>query len=124
MSTGVAARTHSRIGLWLFACALALRLLIAPGMMPVVSAKGITIELCTAQGAVEVTLPGQPVHDPDRGQCPFAALGIAPLLAAPAPLAAPQPAATASQPPALRLARPHIGAPAPPPPARGPPAFA
>lgn len=106
----------------LIALAIALRVLIAPGFMPVFAADGITVSLCTAQGAVEVELPGkapaQKAHDP----CPWGALAAPPLTPeAPLLVAIPFTVATvaASLPAALR---PHIGAPAPPPPATGPPA--
>lgn len=113
-----------RFGLALIVLGLALRMFVAPGTMPVATPEGATLTLCTAQGPVQYKLdihgsqPAAKAHDP----CPYGALGALPLLPelviAVAPLVFPA---------ALQLvlspadARPHIGVPAPPPPATGPP---
>lgn len=112
---------RTEAALALVALALALRLLIAPGFMPVAGPQGFTVSLCTAQGPVDVQIPGkapaQTAHDP----CPYAALGFPPLIPAVAALAGlPVPLARAIV-AAPGLQRPHIGAPAPPPPSTGPP---
>lgn len=116
-----------RIGLALIALGLALRLAIAPGMMPVATPAGMTLTLCTAQGPVTYTLDihGQKAPDKAHDPCPYGAMAAVPLLplpilplaslireAVPLPLFGPA------------VSRPHIGAPAPPPPATGPPALA
>lgn len=110
--------------MWLVACALAMRLIIVPGMMPVIGDGSITISMCTGTGAADVRLPGKP-DMPMRGDkgCAFAALAMA---APPeAQLAVTAPTALDPVAPALPplAARPHLGATAPPPPAIGPPAL-
>ncbi len=116
-----------RFGLALIALGVALRVLIAPGMMPVPTSAGVTLTLCTAQGPVAYQLdihgkqPASAAHDP----CPYAAMGAIPLVAAPVALAVVHvitPLALAPFKPAD--VRPHIGAPAPPPPSTGPPLLA
>ena len=108
----------------LIALAIALRLLIAPGMMPVATPNGITITLCTAEGAKTVLVdlgdkaPASKAQDP----CPYAMLGLTPLLTSAAPFAAPLLAwAGSSHGLFPKLLCPHLGVPAPPPPATGPP---
>jgi hypothetical protein len=121
------------LGLWLVACALAVRLIVAPGFMPVASADGITVSMCTGQGAVDVRLTGDatrhlagksdPAMQGSQG-CAFASLAVATAPDLPAVLAAPallSPVAAAIIPLA---ATPHIGVPAPPPPPIGPPSLA
>lgn len=120
------------LGLWLVACALALRLIVAPGFMPVASADGITISMCTGQGAVDVRVTGDvarhlvgksdPVMQGTQG-CAFASLAVATAPDLSAVLAAPvllSPVAAAIIPLA---STPHIGVPAPPPPSIGPPSL-
>ncbi len=120
------------VGLWLVACALALRLIVAPGFMPMAGADGITISMCTGQGAVDVRLTGDAARHlsgksdpaiPGAKSCAFAALAVATTPDLPAALAAPallSPVAAAIIP---LTAAPHIGVPAPPPPSIGPPAL-
>ena len=113
-----------RIGLALIGLGLALRILIAPGMMPVATPAGMTLTLCTAQGPVEYKLdihgkqPAAKAHDP----CPYGAMAAVPLVPVPAVLSAAI-IAYVSAVPTLAPAseRPHVAVPAPPPPARGPP---
>lgn len=123
-------RTWGRgAALALLGLALAARLLIAPGYMPVVTDAGVTVTLCTGSGPVAVKLPLEPhKQPPEKGDktsnsCGFGALALAPLLPDPPDLAIR--AYVQAQPPFIpaRL-RPHIGAAAPPPPSTGPPAFA
>lgn len=111
-----------RFGLALIALGLALRILIAPGMMPVATPQGTTLTLCTAQGPVEYKLdihgqqPAGEAHDP----CPYGALAAVPLvpvILAIAPLLSFVVLPVSSP----AVTRPHVGAPAPPPPATGPP---
>ena len=95
----------SRLTLSLFATALALRLLIAPGMMPVASTHGVTMADC----------PGQMQHgrgEPVTPGCPFAAIA-APAVAPVAPMLALAP---------LGPAAPTVAMPAPAERAHGPPA--
>ncbi|WP_083579276.1 hypothetical protein [Tardibacter chloracetimidivorans] len=113
-----------KLGLALIALGLAFRILIAPGLMPQASPEGLTLTLCTAQGPVEYRLdlhkaqPEPAAHDP----CPYGALAAMPLLPELAVAVAPlvfEAATLLSGVPAE--ARPHVGAPAPPPPSTGPP---
>jgi len=111
------------IGYALLVCALALRLIVAPGFMPVFGGSGISIGMCSGNGAV--ALPGKSDAPPHADKsCAFAALAMA---APPvADIVLPAPArrlgnATLSSPMADR---PHLGSPAPPPPATGPPLLA
>lgn len=113
-----------RLGLALIVLGLALRIAIAPGMMPVPTPQGMILTLCTAQGPVEYKLdihgkqPVGEVHDP----CPYgamAAVPLVPLLTAAASTLMVGMAAPSLPNPAVE--RPHIGVPAPPPPATGPP---
>jgi hypothetical protein len=105
----------------LVALALALRVLIPSGWMPVSGGAGIAVTLCTADGPIKLRLPDKSslhkAHDP----CPFGALATAPLLPEQAPpLVLPYSLAAV---PLHRPAavRPHVGVPAPPPPSTGPP---
>jgi hypothetical protein len=124
---GRVTRTSPRfrtIGLWMTACALALRLIVAPGFMPVASADGFTIALCSGQSAMSVHIPGKsdPAM-PGGGSCAYAALAVAtapdvPAMLLPSMILAPV------APMLIPLIRsPHIGVPAPPPPAIGPPSL-
>src|SRR3546814_2017141 len=78
-----------RFGLALIARGLALRILVAPGMMPVATPQGTTLTLGTAQGPVEYKLdihgaqPAGEAHDP----CPYGAMAAVPLLPLPIGLA-------------------------------------
>jgi hypothetical protein len=112
------------LGLWLVACALALRLVVAPGFMPIVGADGFTIAMCSGQNAVSVPVPGKsdPAM-PGGGGCAFASLAMATAPDVPAMLAPPLVIAPVSQPLVPLVRSPHIGVPAPPPPAIGPPAL-
>lgn len=112
------------LGLWLVMCALALRLVVAPGFMPVVGADGFTIAMCSGQGAVSVPIPGKsdPAM-PGGGGCAFASLAVATAPDVPAVLAAPVILAPVAQMLIPLVRNPHIGVLAPPPPAIGPPAL-
>ncbi len=111
-------------GLWLVACALALRLVVAPGFMPVATADGITIALCSGQGAMSVQIPGKsdPAM-PGSAGCAYAALVVATAPDVPAVLMPPAVLAPVARILIPLLRAPHIGVPAPPPPAIGPPSL-
>lgn len=121
------------IGLMLLACALAIRIVVAPGFMPVANADGFTISMCTGQGAVDVRVADDTMRhladksDPAQSNaqgCAFASLAMATAPTLPAVLGAPAlltPVAAAITPLACA---PHIGVAAPPPPQLGPPALA
>lgn len=113
--------------IWAVTLALAVKILVAPGMMPVADAGGIRITLCTGSGPVETSIDLDGERHGDQGKtaqeaCPFGVLagGVSvmegSLLAAPAFVLA-------------RVApiRPPLPARAPPvadpPPATGPPSF-
>jgi hypothetical protein len=113
---------------WFVALALFVKLIVAPGMMPVADAGGIRITLCTGAGPVEAVFDlagkqhgdqGKAAHEP----CPFGLLGASGLapndihfeVAALAPSIAP-----AALPPLPARAPPS----APLPPPTGPPSFA
>jgi hypothetical protein len=118
-------------GVWAVACALALRILIAPGMMPVADAGGVRITLCTGEGPVQVTVDRDgTAHRGDHKQdkatheaCAFSSLSAASLLSDGPAYAAAEPVA-----PIAPAARPPLPARAPPastlPPATGPPLLA
>ncbi len=112
------------IGLWLTACALALRLIVAPGFMPVASADGFTIALCSGQGATSIHIPvkSDPAM-PGAGSCAYAALAVATAPDVPAILLPPAILAPVAQILIPLVRSPHIGVPAPPPPAIGPPSL-
>ena len=134
------ARRHRMLALAVLACAMALRLLVPEGWMPVADAQGFRITLCTGIGPMDMTtaMPGMAMKHgamkpgkADQGQqpmqehaCTFAHLGLAfagPLLPA---LTLPPPAraeAFSARPLAIAIGR---GLAAPPPPATGPPALA
>lgn len=101
----------------LFAAALALRLLIAPGMMPVASAQGVRLAECSGQ------MEGKR-GDPVKPTCPFAAVA-APAMAPVAPALAWKPLRpTAPAVPVLVLSLGARPLPADRPPSTGPPAVA
>ena len=110
-------------GIVVLALALGLRLLIAPGFMPVFNDGSITISMCTGQGAIDVKMPGKKPLAPQQGECAYAGLsgvptfGEVPQIDLLALVQTPLPALTPA------YARPHIGAAAPPPPATGPPSL-
>lgn len=112
------------LGLWLTACALALRLIVAPGFMPVASSDGFTIALCSGQGAASVHIPGKsdPAM-PGGGSCAYAALAVATAPDVPAVLLPPVVLAPVAKILIPLVRSPHIGVPAPPPPAIGPPSL-
>lgn len=113
--------------LCLVALAFATKLLVAPGMMPVVDAGGIRITICTGNGPVAamLDLDGKKGKQAPMAQeaCAFSALAWSVLAAAVPHLAVP-PLAPFVAP----IALPSLPARAPPvalpPPATGPPAFA
>lgn len=120
------------IGLALLACVLAVRLIVAPGFMPVAGADSFVISMCTGKGAVDVQVASNDLRhlsgktDPAKSSsqgCAFASLAVATAPSLPAVLgAAPllTPVAAAITP--LTCAS-HIGVPAPPPPQNGPPSL-
>lgn len=120
------------IGLTLLACALAVRLFVAPGFMPVANADGIVISMCTGKGVVDVKVTGdaarhlvdKPVPaSPSPQSCAFSSLAMATAPEWPAVLATPAlmtPIAAAITP---LTCSPHVGVPAPPPPPIGPPSL-
>lgn len=115
------------VALWAVALVFAVKILVAPGLMPVVDKGGLRITLCTGAGPVDAVLDldGASGHDQKSAAdvCPFAVLnadtladnGPAPLAAEPLPFVTP-----AALPPLPARAPPA----APPPPATGPPSFA
>ena len=112
--------------LWLVALAFAVKLLVAPGMMPVVDAGGLRITICTGSGPVAATLDldGKKGKQAPMAQeaCAFSALAWSALAVAVPHVAVP-PFARFVMP----IALPPLPARAPPvalpPPATGPPAF-
>lgn len=116
------------VALWAVALVFAVKILVAPGLMPVVDKGGLRITLCTGAGPVEALLDvdgGSGQHDQKSAAdaCPFAVLGgdtvaadgVIAFAAAPLPFVTP-----AALPPLPARAPPA----APPPPATGPPSFA
>jgi hypothetical protein len=111
----------------MIAFALFVKMLVAPGMMPVADAGGIRIVLCTGSGPVETVLdtgkqhgePAKTTHEP----CAFGVLGMGAL--ADAQTGLDSPAIAPALPPA---ALPPLPARAPPaaslPPPTGPPFLA
>ncbi len=123
MGTAVVTDAFRTCGLWLIACALAVRLVIAPGFMPVASADGFTIAMCSGQSMTGVKFgKTDPAMPGDRG-CAFASLAVATSPDVPtAVLPMVRPVAVAPVvAPVIRS--PYVGVPAPPPPAIGPPAL-
>lgn len=127
------------LALAVIACAMALRMLVPLGWMPVSDGHGFRITMCTGSGPMDmaVAMPGMAMHHgddhtgQDHGQqpmqdhpCTFAHLALSfaepvlPVLALP-PLARAE--ALAARPLTLAIGR---GLAAPPPPATGPPALA
>ncbi len=128
------------IALALLACALALRLLVPAGWMPVADAQGLHLVLCSGSGPLEMPSPhvlpamagmhqaGHTGHDhhhqgmPDH-PCAFAGLGLAlaePVLPMLAPVAIAAQTLVTLIPAAVAVGR---GLAAPPPPPTGPPAL-
>ncbi len=127
------------IALAVLACALALRLLIPAGWMPVADAQGLHLVLCSGSGPLELPVAphamagmahhhGHGQHDhhhqgmPDH-PCAFAGLGLAltdPVLPAIAPVQLVVETLLAPLPTAVSIGR---GLAAPPPPPTGPPAL-
>jgi hypothetical protein len=112
--------------LWAVAFILAMKILVAPGMMPVADRDGLRITLCTGAGPVDAILDLGSEHDDHKSAkdaCPFgvmsvdalAAGSIAPLGVEPLPFVSPAalPPLPARAPPVASL-----------PPATGPPSFA
>ena len=114
--------------LWAVAFVFAVKMLVAPGMMPVADAGGIHITICTGTGPVDAVLDVAGKQHGDQGKamqeaCPFAVAAIAGPPAEPATMLLPAlPALLAA------IALPPLPARAPPsaapPPSTGPPAFA
>jgi hypothetical protein len=127
--TGLLQRNHWHRGLFaaLLALALGLRILIPAGFMPLVSADGVSVTLCsgTDAGNVTVDLGKKPVDRPqDAGPCSFGAglaAGLLPVAAVLLLLPLPEPPALPQLP--LRAQRLAPQPAAPPPPAIGPPAI-
>ncbi len=128
LTTWIRHATHARrVFALLLLCVLAIRVAIPTGFMPVADAHGITISVCTGQGAVTAFLPipqredGQDHHGP-AAPCAFAVGLGGPLLD---PI---DPALRVTVPQTFDPPRPHALADvtvhrlaAPPPPAQGPP---
>lgn len=123
---------HSQAGQSLLALVLglglALRILIPPGFMPVATAQGMVVQLCSGLDlAVELPggAPASDKHDAADRPCVFAAgldHGALPVVP---PAALPQPAALAALPVAIRPQPPRTARlVAPPPPSHAPPALA
>ena len=125
-------RGHRMLALAVVACALALRLLVPQGWMPVADGHGFRLTLCSGSGPMEMptaSMPGMAGHHDDSGHgqpaaehpCAFANLGLAlaePVLAVfAAPLLS---SSEAIDPKPLAIAIGH-GLAAPPPPSTGPP---
>lgn len=126
------------IALALLACALALRLLIPAGWMPVHDAQGFHLTLCSGTGPeplpAHAAMAGMAHHGThrhdhqhDQGMpdhpCAFAGLGMVlaePVLPAVAPIVATVEPAIVAIPAAVAIGR---GLAAPPPPPTGPPAL-
>ena len=122
------------IALALLACALALRLLIPAGWMPVVDATGLHLTLCSGSGPIELPAAHHAMagmahhhHHHDQGMpdhpCAFAGLGLAlaePVLPAIALIAPVVEATVVVIPATVAIGR---GLAAPPPPPTGPPAL-
>jgi hypothetical protein len=124
------------LALAVIVCALALRMLVPQGWMPVSDAHGVRITLCTGSGPMDMartmSMPGMAMHHGKTGHdqsqpdhpCAFAGLGLAlaeptlPALALP-PLARIE--ALALRPLTIAIGR---GLAAPPPPSTGPPLLA
>jgi hypothetical protein len=129
-------RNHRILALAVLACAMALRMLVPEGWMPVSDGHGFRITMCTGSGPMDMTMamPGMAMHQGKAGHapqqpmqdhpCTFAHLGLA--LAEPTlPALAPPPAEAAE----AIVARPFAvaighGLAAPPPPSTGPPLLA
>jgi hypothetical protein len=128
-------RNYRMLALAVLACALALRMLVPQGWMPVSDAHGFRITMCSGSGPMDMpmAMPGMAMHHDKAGHdqqpmqdhpCTFAHLGLAlaepvlPTLTLP-PLVRAE--ALASKPLAIAIGR---GLAAPPPPATGPPALA
>lgn len=123
MSAAVVHNVIRTCGLWLVACALAVRLVIAPGFMPVASADGFTIAMCSGQSVTGVNLgKTDPAMPGDRG-CAFASLAVATAPDVPVAILPMVMPVTAAPVVAPIVRSPHVGVPAPPPPAIGPPAL-
>ncbi len=118
-------RLDPRLLLLLMAAALALRVAVPAGFMPVADEQGLRVEICTGSGPLTVEIdPGSKDRQEQRDPCPYGlaagpALLLPPLPALPAaPLALtppPYPGLAAARLAAWRALRP---------PARGPPAIA
>ena len=106
----------SRLTLILFAGALALRVLLAPGLMPTATAHGVQLTMCSGQ---------MPAHDGQPATpCPFQAIAAPAMpMAAPAVLAGAPPLTPAPGLPLTLTERVH-GPPPLLPPATGPPVLA
>jgi hypothetical protein len=121
------------LALAVLACALALRMLVPEGWMPVSDGHGFRITMCTGTGPMDMTMamPGMAAHPDPSGHgpqqpmqdhpCTFAHLGLAlaePVLPALALPPAREAEVIAAK--AFAIAIGH-GLAAPPPPATGPP---
>ena len=125
-------RSHKAFALAVLACALALRLLVPQGWMPVSDAHGFRLTLCSGTGPMDMpmaSMPGMAAqhdksgHDQPAAEhsCPFANLALA--LAEPVVPALTSPTvftveAIDPRPLAVTIGR---GLAAPPPPSTGPP---
>ena len=94
----VTAASRSKLLLGLLLAAMFVRSLIPAGYMPAFSSQGTPVVLCTAQGAMVVSLDanGQPVETHAQVECPFAfALGMAAAPTAAGTMQPPAPAVEA-----------------------------
>ncbi|MEG3089124.1 DUF2946 family protein [Sphingomonas sp. PB4P5] len=85
-------RDHRLLAMWLIAAALLMKVIVPAGFMPIVSANGITIELCSgfAPTKMVMAMPGMTHHQdkPAQGKdlpCAFSGLST-PSMAATDPL--------------------------------------
>ncbi len=113
----------------LLALALAVRVLIPAGFMPVVQSDGVVVALCNGVDAATVVVdfgkkPIDKPHESGVAGCSYAAgLGSGILLATAIAFAAPMSAALAVTPGQSAAQRAFASLAAPPPPAIGPPAI-
>lgn len=131
-------RIQRSLVLALIACSLLARLLVPPGWMPVQTANGWQITICTGTGPMKMAMPAamaaamsaghhqdkQPEHDSQDHPCAFAGLALALAPPITPPLLLPAQAATVSLLQRDSLAHIGQGLAAPPPPSTGPPLHA
>ncbi|MEO8723939.1 MAG: hypothetical protein ABI395_10540 [Sphingobium sp.] len=117
--------THRHFALALVVLALFARLVVPTGFMPQATSHGMVITMCTGQGAVNITLPGEPLHHKASADMPCAFAAGLGTIAAPVLAALPAPLFIAFALPVGRAIA-HLTVhrlAAPPPPSQGPPAL-